>query len=230
VSGFGALAGLRRFTRRPALREDRAPGAIDAALAHPIRALLATLGTRDGDTAHHCRRVAAVADRIAEQLGTLPPADRRDLRVACLLHDVGKLWTPVAVLRKAGALDADEWRQMRAHVEDGARLTLAVLAGARRAVRIIHQHHERIDGRGYPQGLRGAAILLEARIVAVADAFDALVSDRPYRRGANVAAALAELRRSAGHGPAGEEQFDRGVVEALAAALPGVLPLYPRLA
>lgn len=216
----GAGAFLQRFRRHRGL-----PG---LGVLAGVRALLATLANRDGETAVHCTRVAKVADVIADQLGGLNPARRHDLWTACLLHDIGKLWVPLPILRKAGALDDEEWQRMRAHAADGSTLARAALAGASRASRIIHQHHERIDGRGYPEGIDGDHILLEARIVAVADALDAMLCDRPYRRGMSLESAMAELKRSSGDGPDGEEQFDRRVVEALAARLPEIQRLYRR--
>ncbi len=222
--GLGLVTGLGAWLQRHR-RRRHLPGL--GALAG-VRALLATLANRDGETAVHCARVARVADVIADQLGGLTPARRHDLRTACLLHDIGKLWVPLPILRKAGALDDDEWARMRAHAADGSHLARSALDGAGRASRIIHQHHERLDGRGYPEGIDGDQILLEARIVAVADALDAMVCDRPYRRGMPLAAAIAELRRASGEGPNGEHQFDPVVVEALAARLPVVERLYHR--
>lgn len=184
------------------------------------------MADRDGDTALHCARVAHVADRIAGQLGGLSASRREDLWTACLLHDVGKLRVPLAILRKAGSLDEYERRKLRAHAIDGFDLVRSVVGGACRAPQIVRQHHERIDGRGYPEGIGGDRILLEARIVAVADAFDAMVFDRPYRRGVPFATAIGELRRSAADGPGDEGQFDRWVVEALAGQLPEVARLY----
>jgi putative nucleotidyltransferase with HDIG domain len=216
--GFEAWIG---FLRRPRVL----PG---VGVLAGVRALLATLASRDGETAVHCTRVARVADLIADHLGTLSPARRHALRTACLLHDIGKLWVPLAILRKPGALDEEEWLHMRAHAADGSILTRSALPGSSRVARIIHEHHERIDGRGYPRGLAGETILLESRIVAVADALDAMLCDRPYRRGLPLSVALAELLRSAGHGPDGEHQFDRGVVEALVRRTAEVERLYRR--
>jgi putative nucleotidyltransferase with HDIG domain len=203
-----------------------------AALGHGalagVRALLATLAKRDRATAAHCTRVARVAELIAHELGGLSPERRHDLRTAGLLHDIGKLWVPLPILHKPGALDETEWVHMRAHAADGSSLARSALAISARACRIIHQHHERIDGRGYPEGIDGERILLEARILAVADALDAMICDRPYRRGLPLPVAMAELRRSSGHGPDGERQFDPVVVAALAARLPEVEHLYRR--
>lgn len=217
---LGAGAWLQRRRHRRAL-----PG---LGVLAEVRALLATLANRDGETAVHCTRVARVADLIADRLGGLSPERRHDLRTACLLHDIGKIWVPLPILHKAGALDEEEWLHMRAHSADGSSLARSALPRHSRAWRIIHQHHERIDGRGYPEGIDGGRILLEARIVAVADALDAMLCDRPYRRGMPLDVAMAELWRSSGHGPDGEHQFDRAVVEALAERLPELGRLYRR--
>ena len=128
-----------------------------------------------------------------------------------MLHDIGKLGVPDAILQKPGALDAEEWQEIRRHPEIGARiLEHANLADIAEWVRA---HHERVDGRGYPAGLAGAAIPTEARILAVVDAYEAMTADRPYRRSLGAHAAEAELRRAAG------TQFDAEVVEALIEAL-----------
>lgn len=222
--GFGFLVGvgawLDRLRRRAdRLRQDAVAG---------VRALLAALARRDGPTAAHCTRVARVAELIAEKRGDLSAGRRRDLRLACLLHDIGKLWVPLPILRKTGNLTDDEWRHLRAHSVAGSCLARSAVSLPRRVYRIIRQHHERIDGRGYPDGLRGSEILVEARIVAVADALDAMLTDRPYRPGLPLPQALAELRRSSGQGPEAENQFDPSVVAALGACTDAVERLYRR--
>lgn len=177
-----------------------------------VEEFLATLEARDRYTASHCSRVAVFADLIAEEIGLSDPGRLRNLRVAALLHDLGKLDVPLAILHKPGKLDDEEWAAMRTHVERGTDRASCL---AEAVCRIIAEHHERPDGRGYPRKLRGDAICLEARIVAVADAFDAMTSNRPYRRARDPRWAMDELRRSAGSRPGGE-QFDPTVVEAFA--------------
>jgi HD-GYP domain-containing protein (c-di-GMP phosphodiesterase class II) len=127
------------------------------------------------------------------------------------VHDIGKLGISDAILRKAGALDADEWREIRRHPELGA----AILEHANLPdiAEWVRAHHERVDGTGYPAGLAGTAIPVEARVLAVADAYEAMTADRPYRASIGPDAAEAELRRAAG------TQFDPRVVEALATVL-----------
>ena len=178
------------------------------------RALLRALGSRDEETAVHCSRVAAFAELIADELA-LQGEGKDDLMLACLLHDLGKLHVPLNVLHKPAALDDDEWLLMKSHAPDGERMVEASISSE--VARIVGQHHERMDGCGYPVGLAGAFICLEARIVAVADAFDAMTSDRPYRAALEPAVAMAELRRASGLDGSPGGQFDPQVVAALAA-------------
>ena len=130
-----------------------------------------------------------------------------------MLHDLGKLAIPDAVLHKPGALDDAEWQEIRRHPEVGARILTH--AGLSDVAAWVYAHHERLDGTGYPLGLAGEEIPLEARILAVADAYEAMIADRPYRAGMDAAAAIAELLACAG------SQFDPAVVEAF---LPTVDP------
>lgn len=164
---------------------------------------------RDEDTGQHTRRVADIADAIARRLGL--PSEQVDLvRRAAPLHDLGKVAVSDAILRKPGRLDPAEMAEIRTHTTVGA----AVLASGaspvmRMAEAIALSHHERWDGTGYPHGLRGEEIPLGARIVAAADVFDALSSDRVYRPAWRPGDILAELRRQRG------TQFDPVVVDAL---------------
>jgi HD-GYP domain-containing protein (c-di-GMP phosphodiesterase class II) len=128
-----------------------------------------------------------------------------------VLHDIGKLGIPDGILLKPGPLDDDEWREIRRHPEVGA----LILEHARLAdiAEWVRAHHERVDGSGYPDGLAGDAIPVEARVLAVADAYEAMTADRPYRASIGPDAAEAELRRGAG------TQFDSDVVDALLEAV-----------
>jgi len=130
------------------------------------------------------------------------------LRRAALLHDIGKITVAASILSKPGRLDPNEWTQIHRHPTVGA--TMLAHAGLPEESRWIRHHHERIDGNGYPDQLMGKQIPLEARIIFVADSFEAMTSDRPYRAGMDVQEALAELHRCAG------TQFDRSIVDALA--------------
>jgi diguanylate cyclase (GGDEF)-like protein/putative nucleotidyltransferase with HDIG domain len=172
--------------------------------------LAETLDLRDAYTALHSQTVGRFAQQVAIELGCDGEHVER-VRLAGLLHDVGKIGVPDHVLQKPGALDEDEWAEMRKHPELGAR----ILAGANLddIAAWVLAHHERPDGMGYPAGLRGDEIPLEARILAVADAYEAMTSDRVYRPGMPPAAAIDELRRCAGR------QFDERVVDAFLTVL-----------
>ena len=168
--------------------------------------LLDVLRAKDGDTLAHSAQVAAVAVDIGRLLG-LDPARLADLRVAGQLHDVGKLAVPASVLHKRGPLEEDEMGLVRTHSVVGAELVAAW--GHTGAARFVLQHHERIDGTGYPNGLAGDEIALEARILHAVDAFTAMIHDRPYRDAMTADEALAELRAHSG------TQFNGDVVAAL---------------
>ncbi|MEU7040444.1 HD-GYP domain-containing protein [Streptomyces varsoviensis] len=176
-----------------------------------IRALVQAVDIKDRYTRGHSERVGRASVLIARELGM--DGDRLEaLRFAGILHDVGKLGVPTRLLRKNGPLTPQERRVIELHPEYGHEMVRGIgfLDEARAA--ILH-HHERLDGSGYPYGLSGHHIPLFARVVAVADAFDAMTSTRSYRRGRPVAAAVEELRRCAG------TQFDPLMVGALARAL-----------
>jgi HD-GYP domain-containing protein (c-di-GMP phosphodiesterase class II) len=203
VSGYSA-AKVQRMARN-----GRAGNG--SLLAATVDALGGTLGLRCGQTGAHCGRVVALACRLGRRLG-LAPAALRDLDYAARLHDIGKVGVPDALLQKAGALNEDEWRLVRGHSAWGARLVEGI-PGLERVSLIVRHHHERFDGDGYPDGLRGDDIPMESRILAAADAYVAMTEDRPYRRALSNAAVERELR--AGRA----QQFDPDVVEALEAEL-----------
>jgi diguanylate cyclase (GGDEF)-like protein/putative nucleotidyltransferase with HDIG domain len=172
--------------------------------------LAETLDRRDPATARHSQTVGRLAEQAGRQLGWAASRVER-IRAAGVLHDIGKLGISDAVLRKPSSLDGDEWLEMHRHPEIGARILEH--ANLRDIADWVRAHHERVDGRGYPHGLAEAAIPAEARVLAVADAYEAMTTDRPYRRRLSQVAAEDEMRRGAG------TQFDAAVVEALLAAL-----------
>ncbi|TJZ45197.1 HD-GYP domain-containing protein [Streptomyces piniterrae] len=176
-----------------------------------IRALVQAVDIKDRYTRGHSERVGRASVMIARELGMAE--DRLEvLRFAGILHDVGKLGVPTRLLRKDGPLTPDERRVIELHPEYGHEIVRGIgFLGEARAA-ILH-HHERVDGRGYPYGLAGYQIPEFARVVAVADAFDAMTSTRSYRRARPVSAAVAELRKCAG------AQFDPRMVRALTASL-----------
>jgi putative nucleotidyltransferase with HDIG domain len=174
-------------------RLQRQLGGLCSAIVSTISALL---DARDGATSAHSREVMVLAVKVAEELG-LPGPDVEAVRIAALLHDVGKIAVSDTLLQKPGPLSEAEWTAMREHPTLGQRL-LGKLPLPASAIEAIRYHHERYDGAGYPDGLAGEAIPLGARIVAVADAYHAMTSDRPYRRRSTVAQARKEIRRCAG--------------------------------
>ncbi|HEV8633639.1 MAG TPA: HD-GYP domain-containing protein [Chloroflexota bacterium] len=176
-----------------------------------VGALVGLLDMRDQETEGHCQRVAALSVAVGRALG-LDASELGELHRGALLHDIGKVGVPDAILRKAGPLTRAEWTEMRRHPELGHRILRAIPSLAR-AAEVVLQHHERYNGRGYPAGLRGEGIALGARIFAVADAFDAMTSARPYRPALDRAAALAEVARQRGR------QFDPAVVDAFLAVV-----------
>jgi putative nucleotidyltransferase with HDIG domain len=156
------------------------------------------LEAKDVYTRGHSERVGATSRRLALALG-LSPTEVEIVARAGLLHDLGKIGIPEAVLRKTGPLSEDEWILMRRHPVIGAQIVAPFEFFTAGAV-IIRHHHERVDGSGYPDGLTGSAIPMGARIVAVADVYDALTSDRPYRPAMSANDALAHLTAQAGRG------------------------------
>ena len=161
-----------------------------------LRVLTGAIEARDPYTRGHSARVTALAEAVARQLGW---SDEKlaSLRIGGPLHDIGKLGVSDEVLRKEGRLDDGELAQIREHPKIGARMLLR-MAALREAIPYVLYHHERWDGHGYPSGKAGEEIPIEARVLAVADAFDAMTSDRPYRRALSRTEALAEVERCAG--------------------------------
>jgi cyclic di-GMP phosphodiesterase len=171
-----------------------------------LRGLARTLEARDIETRGHSDRVVAYSLALGNRLG-LSASDLVSLEQGALLHDIGKVGVPDSVLLKPGPLTTDEWVRMRAHVEQGLRIIEGVefLSGARF---VVGQHHEKYDGSGYPNKLKGDGIHIHARIFAVADAFDAILSDRPYRAGQSYEIACKEIAVGSG------THFDPKVVNA----------------
>jgi putative nucleotidyltransferase with HDIG domain len=169
---------------------------LQRATCQALLGLSNALEAKDPYTRGHAERVGAWSQALAAALG-LPPREAEVVRRAGLLHDIGKIGVPEAVLAKPGALDAADWAHIRRHPVVGAQI-VAPFEFLQEVAPVILHHHERWDGSGYPDGLAGPAIPRGARIVAVADVWDALTSDRPYRGALAPAAALAVLERAAG--------------------------------
>lgn len=179
---------------------------------------------KDNETGLHVIRMSHYSRILARALGW-SEADCDDLLNAAPMHDVGKIGIPDAVLRKPGKLDADEWAVMRQHVSIGAKIIGEHPSGLlRMAQRIALTHHEKWDGSGYPNGLAGEDIPIEGRIVAIADVFDALTSERPYKQAWPVEEAVAFLREQSG------QHFDPDLVELFIQRLPAVLEVKARWA
>jgi hypothetical protein len=183
--------------------------ALEEARVETLQRLALAGEFRDDATHLHTRRVGRIVNLLAVALG-LADSEAALMSQASLLHDVGKIAIPDAILLKPGSLEPDELLEMRRHAQAGA----AILAGSKSRVLILAQeialtHHERWDGKGYPNGLRGEQIPLSGRIVAVADIFDALTHARPYKRAWTIEAALTEITRLAGR------QLDPAVVDVL---------------
>ena len=185
--------------------------ALEFGLDGVVRAFVADIDRKDEITRDHVIRTAELAIHVGTELAL--SADRlRTLGLGALLHDLGKISIPDAILNKPGRLTDDEVAVMRGHAEIGARMVeqSAVLVGVSG---IVRSHHERVDGRGYPQGLMGAAIPIEARIVSACDAFDAMANSRQYRDGMGSTKAISVLREHQG------SQWDSAVVDALVRVL-----------
>ncbi|HUR94575.1 MAG TPA: HD domain-containing phosphohydrolase [Gemmatimonadales bacterium] len=185
-----------------------------------VQMLARALEAKDAYTRGHSIRVSQYAVGTAQRLGFEGPS-LDGIRLGGELHDIGKIGTREAVLHKPGTLTADEFRQITEHPALGERMLMPLAQDSPDVLRIVRSHHERLDGRGFPDGLRGEKIPIEARIVAVADAFDAMTTERPYRDSRPPDVAVAELRRVAG------TQLDPDAVEAFVDAFPhpGDLPV-----
>jgi cyclic di-GMP phosphodiesterase len=185
---------------------DRALNSLEAAYRSTLKALTAALETRDSETHGHSERVVSYSLRLGREYG-LSSEQMKALEFGSLLHDIGKIGVPDSILRKPAKLTEEEWVRMREHPLHGQQILRGIefLQGASR---VVAQHHEKWDGTGYPLGLRKEDIDICARIFSVADAFDAITSDRVYRRGKPYEAAAQELDDWAGR------QFDPKIVEA----------------
>jgi len=161
-----------------------------------LRTMVNVLEQRDSYTAGHSRRVTEIAMTIAARLD-LSDEELKTLRQAGMIHDVGKIGIEDTILRKPGRLTGEEFATIRSHPERGVQI-IEPLDFLKEALPIVRYHHECCDGRGYPAGLKGVAIPLGARIVAIADTYDAITSSRAYRRARGQEAALAEITRCSG--------------------------------
>jgi len=186
---------------------------LDEAYTGTLESLVEALDMRDQETRGHSNRVASHSLDLARLLGIKDKEDLAMIYRGALMHDVGQIGVPDAILLKPGPLTEEEWEFMRMHPADGYRI-LARVPYLRPAADVVLAHHERWDGDGYPRQLKGSGIPFGARIFALSDTFDAIVSDRPYRDGRTPDEALKEILRCAG------SQFDPTVVEAFESLYP----------
>jgi diguanylate cyclase (GGDEF)-like protein/putative nucleotidyltransferase with HDIG domain len=182
------------------------PQALPQAILDTVTSLAFAIDAKDHYTQGHSQKVSAYAALIGEALG-LSDLEVEEVRLAGVLHDIGKVAIPEPILNKNGPLNPDEWETMKSHVTFGAKI-LEPLGPLARIREMVLHHHEFFDGSGYPHALSGEKIPLGARIIAVADAYDTITSDRTYKKARAAADALAELERCANH------QFDGSIVEA----------------
>lgn len=203
------LTSLRLVARQLSYARERGRlyGALEQRDLEVIQTLSAALESRDGTTGEHIGRTQRLVEAVALELG-LEPEAARVARYAAVLHDIGKIGVPDAVLNKPGPLTDEEWEIMRRHPAAGADI-LAGIAGFERISEVVLSHHERFGGGGYPRGLAGESIPVEARIISVIDAYDAMTSRRPYKEPMSHETVLGELERNSG------SQFDPRVVEAI---------------
>jgi putative nucleotidyltransferase with HDIG domain len=182
------------------------PQALPQAVLDTVTSLAFAIDAKDHYTQGHSQKVSAYASLIADALG-LNDLEIEEIRLGGVLHDIGKVAIPENILNKNGPLNPDEWDTMKSHVTFGAKILEPLTPLARIREMVLH-HHEFFDGSGYPHGMSGEAIPLGARIIAVADAYDTITSDRTYKKARPAAEALMELERCA------NAQFDAKVVNA----------------
>ena len=178
---------------------------LSRAYIQSIETLRTVVETRDSETRGHSERVSIIAEALAKRLGL--PADEVELiRTAGLFHDIGKIGVPDAILLKCGPLTNDEYSQIKQHPVQGE-MILSTYTPFKEILPIVRGHHERLDGSGYPDKLHKEEICIGAKIIAVADSFDAMVSNRTYRKGLSLEKAIGELTRNKG------VQFDSDIVD-----------------
>jgi hypothetical protein len=209
------LAVFEIFARE---REARIESALTLSSAYRGTAMLLSevLSSTDEYTGTHSRSVVVLAHQVGEAMG-LDESTLRDIEFGALLHDVGKISVPNEILNKPGRLTDEEMAVMRLHTLDGEAMLNRIGGTLEQAGVVVRSHHERYDGRGYPDGLRGEEIPVAARVITACDAFNAMTTDRPYRNALPLAEATRELRAEAG------KQFDPAVVEALV----GIVETWP---
>jgi HD-GYP domain-containing protein (c-di-GMP phosphodiesterase class II) len=206
------------------LENIRLSGELVRHQASSVQALAAAIEVKDRYTSGHTKRVGAYADAIVTYLPIID-TEKEKIRLAGVLHDIGKIGVPDRILLKPGSLTDAEWDEMRLHTEAGFDIVSQV-AGLEEIAEILRHHHERWDGTGYPRGLRGSEIPFPSRVIAVADTFDAIVTDRPYRAAMAPAEAREIILAHAGShfDPVVVVAFDAAFADLEASALAGRTP------
>jgi putative nucleotidyltransferase with HDIG domain len=216
IVGAAVVVDLSRSSSSRSLVGDLRAGELvaeeEAFLGPRVRVLTQLLADKDESTEEHTRRVALLAVQVGEELG-LPPGRLRAIAIGGLLHDIGKLSVPERILKKPAALDEDEYEAIKRHPDRGVKLLRELGGFALPVQELVHSHHERLDGTGYPRGLTESELGLDTRILTVCDVYDALVSPRVYRNAWSHDAALGLLREETG------TAFDGRCVAALEAVL-----------
>jgi putative nucleotidyltransferase with HDIG domain len=215
---LGELAGFWVIGLLPGWLFDRQRSLLlDLANANEetLLGLVAALDLRERNTRLHSQRVREYTELIADRLG-VDEKTKREIGFGALLHDVGKIAVPDHILLKPGKLTDQEWDEMRKHPDAGYRIVKRI-GFLRDAAEIVYAHHEQFDGRGYPRGLKGEIIPIGARMFMVADVYDALTSERPYRSPMTYEEATAEIRRLSG------SHFDPVVVDTFMGITPDQL-------
>ena len=186
-----------------------------ASIENVLFSLANTVEAKDTYTQGHVERVSNVAVSLGKKLG-MTGRELEALRFGGALHDIGKIAVPGKILNKPGPLDPDEWDIMKSHPDEGCKICLPLMKNLGPALEVIRHHHEKLDGSGYPDGLKGDEISVAARVMGVVDIYDALITDRPYRKGMTKEKAFSILREEAEEG-----KLDREIVESLIEIISG---------
>src|SRR5881394_1776861 len=200
-----SLAATEANNGKTAVASSQGPQALPQTVLDTVTSLAYAIDAKDHYTQGHSQKVAAYAALVAEAMG-IKDEEMEEIRLGAVLHDIGKVGIPESILSKNGPLNPEEWETMKAHVKYGAKILDPLTPLARIREMVLH-HHEFFDGSGYPDALTGENIPLGARIIAIADAYDTITSDRTYKRARKAIDALAELERCA------NAQFDGAIVE-----------------
>ena len=217
------LSAIERRTRQ--LAEEKST--LDANMGklitflRSVKAMINALETKDQYTRDHSKKVAQSAVMMARHVPGMTKRGIREIRIGALLHDIGKIGVPLTILHKDGPLDDEEWQEVKRHPEYGCRILEPLSREYPEVLAIVRHEHERWDGRGYPDGIAGTDIPLGARLIMIADTYDAVCSTRPYRKAMSKEAALEIIREGAGG------QFDPSLVPIFEKVLPELpMPRY----